>query len=82
MDYQNEDYDLQQGSRVIETNPVSELIYKSNTLIIRNTFVRIIIYYILFFLLCLYVVSTSKNFFTIISLYYLIYFIFVIIIIL
>lgn len=49
MDYQNEDYDLQQGNRVIDTIPVSGLIYKSNPLIIRNTLVRIIIYYILFY---------------------------------
>lgn len=46
MDYQNEDYDLQQGSRVIETIPASELTHKNNLLIIRNTLVRIIICYV------------------------------------
>jgi len=43
MDYQNEDCDLQQRSRVIETIPASGLIHKSNLLIIRNTLVRVII---------------------------------------
>lgn len=46
MDYQNENYDLQQGGRKTETTPALGLIHKNNPLIIRNTLVRIIICYI------------------------------------
>lgn len=52
MDYQNEDYDLQQGGRMIDTILISGLIPKNSPLIIRHTLVRIIICYIFTMLMC------------------------------
>jgi len=46
MDYQNEDYDLQQDGRKTVMTSASGLTHKNNPLIIRSTLVRIIIYYI------------------------------------
>lgn len=45
MDYQNEDYNLQQKGRMGETIPASGLIYKNYPLIIRDTLVRIVLFF-------------------------------------
>lgn len=59
MDYQNEDYNLQQKSRMGETIPALGLTYKNYPLIIRDTLVRIILFYIFLFLLQLHAYKYS-----------------------
>lgn len=49
MDYQSEDHGMQDRGTIGETISASGLIHKNDLLIIRDTLVRIIIFYILSF---------------------------------
>jgi len=69
MDYQNEDYDLQQEGRMSETIPCAPgLIYKNYSLlsilyikIISDTLVRIVLFYILLYYTSMYTNTLDKQ---------------------